>query len=49
METTTYIRLPDGTWAALSRTMTWGDIVVILLLVALLVLYIYDLWIRNRA
>jgi hypothetical protein len=49
VETTTYIQLPDGTWSVIFRSMTYGEIVIILLLVALLILYIYDLWTRNRA
>ena len=49
VDTTQYIQLPDGTWAALSRSMDWGQIVIALLLVALLVLYLYDLWTRNRS
>ena len=42
------IILPDGSVAVLSRTMTWGDIVIILLLVALLFLELYKLW-RTRS
>lgn len=41
------VTLPDGTYAVLSRSMTWGDMVIILLLVAMLVLQFYDIWRRQ--
>ena len=47
MDTTTYIRLPDGTWAELHRSMDYGEVVIILILVAFLVFYVYDLWKRH--
>lgn len=44
METAQYIQLPDGTYAALERSMSYGDAVLILILVALLFLQVYALW-----
>lgn len=44
METTQLVQLPDGSWAALSRVVTWGDSVIILLLAALVILKAYELW-----
>lgn len=48
MDTTLFVQLPDGTFAAVSRTVDWGQIIIILILVALLTLYIYDLWTRKH-
>lgn len=47
METAQLIQLPDGTWAVLERSITWGEAVIIMLLVALLFLKLYELW-RQR-
>lgn len=43
-DTNQYILLPDGTYAAVSRVLTFGDAVIILLLVALLFLAVYGVW-----
>ena len=40
----TVITLPDGSHAALVRTMDYGDVVIILLLIAILFLKVYSLW-----
>lgn len=48
MDTDLLVQLPDGTWAVVHQAMSWGDIVILLVLVALLMLYIYDLWNRTR-
>lgn len=42
------VQLPDGTWAVLHRSMTWGEAIISLLLVALVVLKVYELWTRPR-
>jgi hypothetical protein len=47
MDTTSLIQLPDGTWAVLNRSMDWGQVVIILLLVAMLVLQVFSLWQRR--
>ena len=39
--------LPDGSYAAISRVITYGDMVVILILVALLFLVVYATWRRG--
>lgn len=38
------IQLPDGTYAVLHRGMTWGEAVIIILLTALVLLRIYEVW-----
>jgi hypothetical protein len=40
----TVVTLPNGTQAALVRTMDYGDVIVILLLVAIVFLQLYSLW-----
>jgi hypothetical protein len=47
MDTTIYIQLPDGTYAAVLRSMTWGEAVIILLLVAIVFVQVYALWSRQ--
>jgi len=47
VETTQYILLPDGSYAALDRSMTYGDVVTILLLVAVVFLLVVAIW-RQR-
>ena len=42
------VRLPDGTYAVLHRSMTWGEAVIGLLLLALVILKVYELWTRPR-
>lgn len=37
--------LPDGTVAIVYASMTWGEATIILLLVALVVLKVYELWV----
>jgi hypothetical protein len=44
METAQLIQLPDGTYAAVVRSATYGELTVILILVALLFLQVYALW-----
>jgi hypothetical protein len=44
MSTTILIQLPDGTYAAINRSLTWGEAVIILLLVAIVFLQVYGLW-----
>lgn len=44
MDTREYIYLADGTYAALDRSMTYGDAVIILLLVSFVFLQLYKLW-----
>lgn len=44
LDTLQYVQLPDGTWAAVERSITWGESVVILLLAALVFLELYRLW-----
>lgn len=41
------MQLPDGTFAVVERSITWGESVVILLLAALLFVELYKLW-RQR-
>jgi hypothetical protein len=41
------ITLPDGSQAALIRSMSYGDVVVILLLVAIVFLLVYHIWRRK--
>jgi hypothetical protein len=45
--TVEYYLLPDGTYGAIVPELTYGDIAVILLLVALLFVEIYQLWTRS--
>lgn len=47
MSTNHYIQLPDGTYAVVLRSMTWGEAVIILLLVAIVFLQVYALWISQ--
>jgi hypothetical protein len=42
------VTLPDGTQAVIIRSLTWGEATIILLLAALLVLKIYELWVYTR-
>lgn len=44
MDTAQYILLPDGTYAAIMRSITWGEAIIIVLLVALVFLKLYELW-----
>jgi hypothetical protein len=39
-----YYLLPDGTYGVLRQELTYGDVVIILLLVALVFLKMYELW-----
>jgi len=43
-----YYLMPDGSYAVLRQELTYGDVVIILLLVALVFLRIYELWISHR-
>jgi hypothetical protein len=47
-ETTTIqlVQLPDGSYAMVLQSITYGEAVIILLLVALLFLKIYEVWRR---
>jgi hypothetical protein len=47
VEVTQYIQLPDGTYAAVVQQMTYGEIVIILLLVVIVFVELYKLW-RER-
>lgn len=47
VSTTQYILLPDGTYAALVRSMTYGEAAVILLLVAVVFMLAMLMW-RQR-
>lgn len=47
MSTDVYTLLPDGTYAVLHRSVTWGEGVIIILLVALVFLQVYALWTRK--
>ena len=47
-DTTEYINLGNGHYAALVRSMTYGDVVLILLLVPILFLLVYVLWLQLR-
>ena len=49
MDPTQYIQLPDGTYATLVRSMSYGDVTTILLLVAIVVLQVYAIWSRHDA
>jgi hypothetical protein len=46
-DTIQLIQLPDGTWAAVSRSMTYGEAAIIVLLAALVLIKLYELW-RQR-
>lgn len=48
MDTFQYVQLPDGSWAAVERIVSWGDAVIILLLAALVGLELYQLWRSTR-
>jgi hypothetical protein len=41
--------MPDGSYAFVRQEMNYGDIVIILLLIALLFVHIYTLWTRQRS
>ena len=45
---TQYIKLPDGSYAALIRTMDYGDVVLLLFLTAFFFLRLVELWQRGR-
>jgi hypothetical protein len=47
MDTDTIVKLSDGTYAVLHRSMTWGESMIIVLLAAMLFLQVYALW-RQR-
>lgn len=47
-ETIIWYLLPDGTYAIVRQEMTYGDAIIILLLIALLFLEIYKLWTHHR-
>lgn len=49
MDPTQYIQLPDGTYATLVRSMSYGDVTTILLLVAIVVIQVYAIWSRHDA
>jgi len=44
MDTSQLILLPDGTYAVLLRSMSYGEAAIILLLTALVLLKVYELW-----
>lgn len=45
-QTTTLVLLPDGSYGLVLHTLTYGEAVIILLLVALVFLKIYEVWRR---
>lgn len=47
VEITQYIELPDGTYAAVVASMTYGEIIVVLLLTVIVFVELYRLW-RER-
>jgi hypothetical protein len=47
VEITQYIQLPDGSYAAVVQSMSYGDIVIILLLVVIVFVELFNLW-RSR-
>lgn len=47
MDTSQLVLLPDGTYALISRTMTWGEATIILLLAVLVLIELYKLWHRS--
>jgi hypothetical protein len=47
-ETLTIVQLPDGSLAAVDRTMSWGEQAIILLLVATLFIQVVQIWISLR-
>lgn len=47
-ETLQWYIMPDGSAAIIRQEMTYGDVVIILLLVALLFMQIYYLWNQAR-
>ena len=47
MDTSQYIQLPDGSYAMIARTMSWGEATLILLVSVLVFLELYKLW-RSR-
>jgi hypothetical protein len=44
-----YYQLPDGTAAIVRHEMTYGEAVIILLLVFLVLIQVYALWTRQRS
>lgn len=42
-----YILLPDGTWALVHRGIDWGELAILIILVALLFLKLYELWMAH--
>jgi hypothetical protein len=47
MDTTQLVALPDGTYALISRSMSWGEATIILLLVMIVLIELYKLWHRK--
>jgi hypothetical protein len=45
--TVEYYLLPDGTYGVVVQELTYGDMAVVLLLVALLFVRIYELWTQS--
>lgn len=43
-----WITLPDGSQAVVYHSVTWGEAVLILLLVAVVFLKVYELWIAQH-
>lgn len=41
------VQLPDGTYAAMSRLMTWGDVAQLAIELAILILMVWVVW-QNR-
>ena len=44
VEITQYIQLPDGSYAAVTQSMTYGEVVIILLLGIIVFVELYKLW-----
>lgn len=47
MGTTQLIQLPDGTWALVDRSLSYGEAAIIILLAAIVFIEVYKLW-RER-
>ena len=47
MDTTQLVLLPDGTYALIERSMTWGEATLILLLAMIVLIELYKLWHRK--
>jgi hypothetical protein len=47
METSQLVALPDGTYALIERSVTWGDATIILLLAMIVLIELYTLWHRK--